>query len=110
MPNDRNTGLNSHRFVADSAASCEIPGSRWIADAPLLRWPQQHTSCLVQVDQPAGHKQPVGVLIQSAVTHLGKTEESFEYQKRMFGFRAHLGFGPVLGPFFVRQGVSSPVK
>lgn len=49
----------------------------------------------VDVDQSQHRKHPVGVLGKAPITHLGKTPQAFERQKRVLHFGAGLAFGGV---------------
>src|SRR5215469_10134917 len=50
-----------------------------------------------QVDQPTDHKQLMGILLQSAVTQLHKSEFQLHHLKYVLHLRPHTRFGPVLG-------------
>jgi len=59
----------------------------------------------VQIDQSAGHEQPVGVLVQTAVTDLVEAEDALEDEKRVFDLGADSRLGTVLRTLGVRQGL-----
>ena len=59
---------------------------------------QQRSSHHGQIGQRTGDEQPVGVLGDTAVAHLGETEEALDHQKRMLDFGAHPRFVSILGP------------
>ena len=85
MPEGQNSALKLRRFPVDFAFCREILPTFRISDAPSLRLPQHDLSRLVQIDQSTGHEQPVGILVQPAVAHLGKAEEALEHQKQWDG-------------------------
>ena len=74
-----------------------------ISDALTLRCTQQMSSRYVQINQPAGHEQPVGVLAQTAVTDLVEAEDTLEGQERVFDSGPDFGLGAVLRAFNVPQ-------
>jgi hypothetical protein len=80
-----------------------FPDQRQISDVLSLCGSQQQPSRQVQIGQATGHKNPVGILVQPAVTHLAKTEDSLDHQERMFHLRSHLRLGPVLRSICIRQ-------
>ena len=59
---------------------------------------QQMTARHEQIGQRAGHEQAMGILLQPAIAHLGKTKHALDDPDWMLDFGAHLRFGPVSRP------------
>lgn len=51
---------------------------------------QQFLATHKQIDERAGHEQPVRVLLQPAIAHFHKSELQFHHLKHMFDFGPHL--------------------
>ena len=51
-----------------------------------------------QIGQCAGDKQAMGVLLQSAIAHLGKTKQPLDDADRMFNPGSHFGLGTIFRP------------
>ena len=77
------------------------------ADALTLCRSQQFPTDHEQVRQSAGDEQSIGILIQSAIAHLGKAEEPFDHEEWMLHFGPHLRFGSIPALVFVAQGAAS---
>ncbi len=58
-------------------------------DARILLQSQQLTANHIQIGQGAGHEQPIGILHQTAVAHLGETEDTLDDEECMLDFGAH---------------------
>ena len=50
----------------------------------------------VEIDQREGRAQPLVILPDAPVSHLGKSEDPFEDAERMFDFGSHASLGGVL--------------
>jgi len=74
-----------------------------ISDTLTLRCSQQMLSRHIQIDQSAGQEQPVGVLVQTAVTDLVEVKYPLEDQERMLDLGPDSRLGAVLRAFRVRQ-------
>ncbi len=68
-----------------------------------LPYTQQRSSHHEQIGQRTGDEQPVGVLGDAAVAHLGEAEEPLDHQKRMLALGAHLRFVSILRPLHSAQ-------
>ena len=71
-PNNPNNGSDRSDIGSDPVVDSDSMDRRHIPDTLALHRPQQHPSCYVQIDQAASNKQPIAVLVQPTVTHLGK--------------------------------------
>ena len=87
-------GVFGRDCAVSSAVSPDFPDQRQISDVRSLCRSQQNPSGHVQIDQPTGHKQPVGVLVQPSVTNLAEAEDPLENQKWMLDLRPYLRLGP----------------
>src|SRR5882762_1167039 len=63
-----------------------------------LRRQQEFLAAYKQVDQSAGDKQPMGVLLQPPVAHLHKSELQLHHLKHVLDLGPHFRLRPVLSP------------
>ena len=56
-------------------------------------------ACHKHIGQRAGHQQAMEILVQPAITHLGKPEHPLDDPDRVFDPGSHFGFGAVFCPF-----------
>jgi hypothetical protein len=69
--------------------------------------PSQDAGEHVQAREAARDQEPVGILCQPAVAHVGKAEDPLDHQKDMFDLGADLGFRPVLRPLVLAQRLAA---
>lgn len=67
-----------------------------LMDAPCLLKPEQVPARHEEVCQRGDDEQPIAVLLQSAVTHLGEAEDALDDQEGMLDLGAHPRPGPIL--------------
>ncbi len=79
-----------------------------ILGAPILRG-LESMSKDVQICEPTSRKQPVGVLLQAAISHLGKAEFQLDHADHMLDARTHLGFFSVPGALRFVHNTAFPV-
>jgi hypothetical protein len=56
------------------------------------------TTCHEQIGQRAGHEQAMSVLLEPAITHLGKAEHPLDDPDRMFDLGPHFGLDTIFRP------------
>ena len=93
--------MASENLVID-AGFCPIPllcslfrAHQRMSGAPVLHHRQQSPSGQVQIHQPTGHEQPLGVLVQTPVAYLAKAEHALEGVEGMLDSGAHLRLGAI---------------
>src|SRR3972149_2982196 len=64
---------------------------------------QRASSSHIRVSQPAGHKQPVGVLHEATISRLAKTEDPLDNKERMLHLSPDSRLGLVSGPLRIAQ-------
>ena len=74
-------------------------------DARIPLQSQQLTSNHVQIGQRTGHEQSIRILHETAVAHLGESEDALDDQERMFDFGTHPRLRGVFRPLGLRERV-----
>src|ERR1017187_3644052 len=79
-------------------------------DARIPLQSQQSMANSIEIGQRTGHEQSIGILHETAIAHLGETEDALDDQERMLDFGAHLRLGGVLrllgrGEWIVSRGL-----
>ena len=71
------------------AGSAGLPDRRSAADAALLSRSQERPSSEVKIGEAAGDEQPVGILVQPAITHLHKSKHALDDPDAMLDLRPY---------------------
>src|SRR2546422_10263838 len=100
--------LNS--FPSDFSASPSPTSRRTAARLRLCVCPQQQfLPTEKQIDQRASDKQPMRVLLQSAVAQLHESELQLHHLKYMLHLRTHARFASILRPLLFVNPILVPV-